>query len=265
MPTQVYWPPALEQMWDKIFPCIDCRHDSALAGRLAWDQYVPLKTIGILPPGALSATYLVLAAEPAGALGMKDRERAIARQRPPNGVRNFNGTRGDLALQFALERWLLKDKNESYYVTDLAKCTVPTGSVATATGPSRYARCGQWFEQELTILQPRAVIAVGKSALAGARRQRRETWPPIFDISHWGAAGVSHWKKSLSRGWETGLPDLPELGRFARKRWPLSLHKRDIEAAIGRFPPSYRWLLAVYRRELGEIREALDAGATAGR
>lgn len=120
---EVCWPSDLHELWERIFPCERCKAAPDLSGRIDWRQYVPLKTIGILPPGHCGATYLVLCAEPSGAGRIKDRESSIARQHSPNGVRNFNGTRGDLALQFALERWLInRERGESYYVTDLAKC-----------------------------------------------------------------------------------------------------------------------------------------------
>lgn len=256
VPQQVYWPPELHELWERIFPCIDCRSDPELTGKIPWDQYVPLKTIGILPPGRPSATYLVLAAEPAGAGNVKDRESSIERQRGPNGVRNFNGTRSDLALQFALERWLIdQEKDESYYITDLAKCRVPTGHVAGATAERRYANCARWLELEFRILRPRAIIAVGRSAFRGAVRQRRPDWPAVFEIGHYGAAGVRWWKEYLDDGWEARVPETTDLDRFAQERRPLSLHQKEIR----RFTESYRWLLVMYRTQLGAIRDALDA------
>lgn len=244
-------------MWERVFPCVDCRSDPALA-KIPWNQYVPLKTIGILPPGRRSATYLVLGSEPSGAPKIRDRDASVARQRLPNGNRNFNGTRGDLALQFALERWLVDTSaGESYYITDLGKCRVPTGGLAKRTGEHRYTHCVRWLEEELAILRPRAIIAVGRDAFGGTLQQHRAHWPAVFEISHYGAAGVRYWKDYLSDGWEEGLPETEELDRFALGRWPLSLHKREAADEIGAYPPSYRWLLAAYRFELTTVRRLI--------
>jgi len=253
---QVYWPPELHDLWEGVLPCRDCWNDPKLDGRIQWTQYVPCKTIGILPPGRRSATYLILAAEPSGSQRVKDREREIAKQRPVNGVRNFNGTNEDLALQFALERWLIdRRRNESYYITDLAKCKVPTGDPAAATAERRYANCARWLEQELRLLRPRAIIAVGRRAFDGALEQRGPQWPDILEVSHYGKAGVGHWKRYLDDGWDTLVPVLSELEEFISERRRLS----DNRPTRSRTNETHRWLLAMYRTQLGAIRRLLEA------
>lgn len=258
--ASVFWPDRLHELWEQILPCVDCRRDPELERKINWDQYVPLKTVGLLPPGARGATFMLVAAEPSGAPNVKDREQSIARQRLTPGVRNFAGTRADLALHFAIEQWLIdRKKGESYYLTDLAKCRVPTGSVAIRTAERRYANCVKWLEHEIAILKPRAVIAVGRPAFSGLVDQRRPHWPAVFEISHYGKAGVAHWKKyEQLPGWDKGLPELKELESFGRDFWHLALHKRTFDEEIGHYPPMYRWLLAAYRYEMTAIRRLLE-------
>jgi len=250
----VYWPSELQALWERIYRCDRCRRDPALGdSEIEWDRYVPLKTIGILPPGRRDVTYLLVAAEPSGDW-VKTRRVELARQRRKPGSRNFNGSTEDLVLQFAVEHWLLKTSAEAYYITDLAKCTIPVAK-AGPTRRDRYANCASFLEVEVELLRPRAMIAVGRPAFAALLRQRRRGWPPIFEISHYGKAGQGHWARYLSRGWEVKVPTLRVLASWMRERYELSLHGDPLR------PPNamHLRLLGTYRRQLKDIRALLDA------
>lgn len=253
--TQEDWSPELERLWERIYQCRQCLRDPGLKeSGIEWPRYVPLKTIGILPPGCRSVAYVLVAAEPSGDW-VKSRRRTLERQRLTPGLRNFNNSTEDLTLQFAVERWLLgKRRDEGYYITDLAKCTLPVDKAA-GTARRRYANCSPFLQAEIEFLRPRAIIAVGRPAFAGVLRQRRKGWPPVFEISHYGKAGQGHWSRYLKRGWEAKVPRLKPLQRWMHQRRSLSLNDKPL-ALPGAM---HLRLLGTYRRQLKDIRALMDA------
>jgi len=101
--------------------CRACLRDETLGHTLNPDTYVAFPTVGVLPNGASRVAYIVVGSEPAGDW-VKTRRHASERIR--RGLRNLADGPENICLQFALERWLLAP-GEGYYLTDLAKCTVP--------------------------------------------------------------------------------------------------------------------------------------------
>lgn len=233
------------RLWQEIQGCRRCLTAASIGPRLREEPvFIPVPSPR--PPRA-PVTYLLVAAEPSAswATSQVDAESKIAA-----GFRNFMGSRGDFALQYAVERWLLRP-SEAYFITDLAKCAMSVAA-AKVVGTKCYELCAPFLERELALLQPRAAIGIGRKA--GSWLTARGLAVPVFQVVHYSPLGQKHWPKIES---SAGLPKLDDLQAF--------IDQRRIEVPIGRPRPIAQQrdlrLLGVYRQQLTEIRQSVQGDA----
>lgn len=237
----------LDAVWSDAQACRKCLHDAALANSLDPDTYLAFPTVGVLPPGARNIAYVVVGSEPS-ADWVKTRAHAL--ERIGRGLRNLADGPENICLQYALERWLITG-DEGYYLTDLAKCTVPV-RVAAATRERRYSLCEPFLAREVELTAPRAIVTIGLDAYRYLRDHRRSTWPPIISLLHFAKTAVAYRRQLLSTDWQSSAPSLGELEAFARKR-QLPLHAgraTGLRAAHLDLVGAYRTQLDVVRRLL---------------
>jgi hypothetical protein len=155
-------------------------------------------------------------------------------------------SRGDFVLQYSVERWLL-GSGEGYLITDLAKCAMSLAA-AKEIGTRCYELCEPFLERELALLQPRAVIAIGKKAERWLKS--RALSPLVFQIAHYSVLGQAHWPRV---GQSADLPRLEEFQAFIDRRREETATRSPRPIAKG---VDLR-LLGVYRQQLVEIRREL--------
>jgi hypothetical protein len=200
-------------------------------------DFVPLPGPGVLPPGAKRVRYVLVAQEPSARTAFETRR--SAKRWIAQGARNFWGQPNDLALQWAVERWLVRGSSDGYVLTDLAKCRVRT-DLARGTCDTRYANCAPWLEREIEVTHPAAIIAVGRTVERHLRRVRRREWPPIYGIGHHSrrrrvaaSRKALKWipsKRTLQRWFDERLGALPYTTRSG-KPYKASESTRSILAA----------------------------------
>jgi hypothetical protein len=242
---------SFEELWDRVMRCDRCLRDPALA-TLQRDSFAPHRPMLPMPPNARSIPYLFVAME-SSLDWAGTRANALALQR--NGWRCFNNSPEDLTLQYAADRWLLR-KGQGYAITDLGKCALPV-RVANQTHRGRYANCAPWLLEEILVLSPRLLIAVGTKAFDELKRQRVEGWPGVAGVLHWSRQNTMNIHHFIQDGWDRGLPSEGLLGRWRRKAFDeRSWHPEgDSHQRMAEYVTPYQMqLLSVYRSQFLAIR-----------
>ena len=236
----------VDKIWDAAAGCRRCLND-AIAKHLDPQTYLAFPTVGVLPADAQRVAYVVVGSEPSAAWV---KSRAHALERIGLGLRNLADGPEHLCLQYALERWLLA-RGEGYYLTDLAKCTVPV-RVAARTRKRRYALCERFFADEVDAFSPRAILTIGLDSYRYLRDRRRSNWPPIISLLHFAQSAIAHRAKLKPVGWDTDAPTLADLEAFGRTR-QLRIHAgRPL-----RLRQSHIDLVGAYRAQLSVIARLL--------
>lgn len=101
--------------------------------------------------------------------------------------------RGPILLQFAAQEFLCQP-GETYLITDLGKCSMPTDNATKLTSKTRTARfrnCAEFLQQEIEIIRPKRIFIVGASVQAAYKRL--DIYPRYRAISstlfHYSGAG----------------------------------------------------------------------------
>jgi len=152
-------------------------------------------------------------------------------------------------LQYAVERWLLR-RGEGYVITDLAKCAMSLAA-AKVVGTKCYDLCQPFLERELALLQPRAVIGIGRKA--GGWLKARALSPLVFQIAHYSVLGQAHWPKVEQ---SAELPRLDDFQAFIDQR-RMEIPMRSPRPIANEIDLR---LLGVYRQQLAEIRRSVQGG-----
>jgi hypothetical protein len=191
--------------------------------------------------------YLFVGLEP-GTSWAPTREEALRQLKA--GARCFTFQPGDFVLRYAAERWLI-GHDEAFAITNLGKCCVGRRA-AVITRNERFANCAPYFEQELSVFNLRALIAVGKEAKAELDRWSRRGWPSVCEIMHHSPAGTPNWPRALTKKEIDELPSVRELQSFIDDRAKENFQSRRVTAR-----DVHLRLLALYRKQLSEIRAFL--------
>lgn len=249
----------LDRLWDRISDCRLCLDDATpLEGPLGCGRrrtvgqvlrrervFVPLPSFPVQPPNSRTA-WLIVGQEPStSATSQREALRAIRAE----GHRNFGGRddRWTSALRFALRRWLCR-KGEGFLLTDIAKCAMAARTaVVEQTRDERFSNCAPWLEQEIEVLRPRGLIALGNAAFRALRTVRRPGWPPVFRINHHARRGTPR----LSSGDRPG-----QLPSSIQRAFERSESIRRSKGYVST-PGQRRWL-AVFRKEFKSIRRAVE-------
>ena len=241
-PNQAY-----QRLWQEIQGCRRCLTAPSIGPLLRKEPvFIPVPVPRPRPPKA-PVTYLLVAAEPSAswATSQADAESKIAA-----GSRNFTQSRhaGVFVLQYAVEHWLLR-QGEGYAITDLAKCAMSTAA-ATVVRTKCYELCAPFLERELALLQPRAVIGIGKKV--GGWLKERALSPVVFQIAHYSRVAQAHWPKIDP---SAALPRLDDFQAFIdQRRMEIPMRSpRPVATGID------LRLLGVYRQQLSEIRRNVRA------
>jgi len=242
----------LQQLWLDASRCRRCTTDPRLGQVLTSDTYVAFPTVGVLPRTARSVAYIVVAAEPNSAWV---RNRKHAEERIRLGLRNLADGPENVSLQYAIEEFLLRP-GEGYYLTDMAKCTVPI-NVAGRTRRTRYELCLTFFRRELDLLKPRAILTVGLDAYRFLKTVRLPEWPPVMSLLHFAGTAARARTALLDPNWRKQAPELATLEAFALSR-RLALHA---EKPTG-IRPHHLKLVAAYHAQLDTIRQILAGEKT---
>lgn len=242
-----------DRHWQRIGRCTRCLDDPVIGPYLSAEPlFIPMPTAGALPDARKPVRYLVVAQEPSGSWA---RDNEQARKRMAAGLLCFMRSAGDFALQYALERWLIDPAQESYLLTDLAKCALRV-KAADATRLRRYRNCAPFLRDEVAMYALRAIIAVGSVAYASLLAQSEDGWPPIFPILHYASRPVT-WRRILGKRRGLGAGTLRRLQELVDERTLAGFRPRRVGAGHGD-------LLAIYREQLAQIRRALGRNARDG-
>lgn len=209
--------------------------------------------MAIVPAGADRVRYLFVAMESSldWAGGIAKQARALQRR----GWRCFNNSPEDLTFHFAAQRWLLR-RDEGYAITDLGKCALPV-AVAKRTYSERYENCLPWLHEELRLLNPSVLVAVGRPAFDHLVALRSEGWPPILGVIHWSVQNTMNVHRLPFARSRLGLPSAQRLANwrlraYEGRSWhPEGYRGRAQAERVTRF---HLQLLAIYRRQFAAVR-----------
>lgn len=105
------------------------------------------------------------------------------------------------------------------------------------------------------MFKPRAIVAVGSTAYESLLAQSKDDWPTVFPILHY-ASRPAIWRQMLAGRPGLGALTMRGLQRMIDDRTPTPFTPR-------RAPAIYGELLAVYRKQMGDIRRAIQSSRTA--
>jgi hypothetical protein len=209
----------------------------------------------------LPVRYLLVAMEPSA----RWVTRYVRNGKSLDDARNFGGAKpdGDSVLQFAAREWLCADK-ETFLLTDIAKCAVlnTKDHPAARTASWRWNNCAPIIRQEAALFHLKAVVAVGSGVRDALRGRDWVERQPLFRVLHFSNVAASHRATILGAEADRAL-DADVVNRyraFVRER-RISLGHREEKDGEMRISSGTRLLLAVYRKQLGDIKAAMTSGA----
>jgi hypothetical protein len=173
-------------------------------------------------------------------------------------ARNYGGTTAtksiDSALQFAAREWLC-DPNETFLLTDMAKCAVRDPQREPRKRMQyRWTNCAPFLRDEANLFDLRAVIGVGGDARAALSKRDWGPHHPPFKVTHW-AARVDDKQALLTSDEERQVAGqtVEKYKAFMDER-RVMIGKEPKQQNIG---VSAITTLAVYRKQFACIRRAL--------
>lgn len=245
---------SLARVWDDAWACRRCVQAPSLSSEgLDENTYLAFRTIGMLPPGSTGADYVLVGSEPTPIF----KSRAEAAARMAQGLRNHGDGRRAGCIQYSVERWLLRP-GQGYYITDMAKCTVPV-ETARKTREPRYSLCASYLMREIDIVQPRAIVTIGLDAFRYLRDHRKPGWPAIFSVLHYSKVAQSHTERLLGADWRAEVPTESEFDAFVESRRIQSVRSKPHRPAT----VAHIKLLNTYRLQFGAIRSIIETGSYA--
>jgi hypothetical protein len=238
-------------------PCTTCtqgdsEHVAALKTQGA--SFYPMHNFG--PDRAsVPVRYLLVAEEPSeGGFDAKLQQGMHAEE-----ARNYGGTTAtksiDSALQFAAREWLC-DPNETFLLTDMAKCAVRDPQDEPKQRMKyRWKNCAPFLREEANLFDLRAVIGVGGDARAALRKRDWGPIHPAFRVTHWAAHAED--KQSLLASDEER-----HIAEQTVEKYRAFMDERRV--MLGREPKPQKigvnaiTTLAVYRKQFACIKLALS-------
>jgi hypothetical protein len=240
-------------------PCTTCTQGEsreAAALRSLGPSFFPMRLFGA-DRAARPVRYLLVAMEPSAGWV----KRYLKQGKSLADAVNFGGAKpgGDSVLQFAAREWLCSE-NETFLLTDIAKCAVINSKKlpAARTARWRWDNCGRILEQEAQLFQLKAVVAVGAAVREGLRDRKWVDRLPVYRVLHFSNVAASHRDRILTSNEERAVDD-PTVSRycaFVRER-QVALRARGVSDERIRVSASTRLLLAVYRKQFADIRRAM--------
>lgn len=251
-----------------VGPCVTCKSGSstdAVAIRGQGESFRPMRNFG--PDRDLPVRYLLVGMEPSEGWSQRPKRQ----DRDPDESRNFGGLSHDGILQFAAREWLCRS-DETFLATDMAKC--PTrASIAGATQGYRWTNCAEHLEREAALFKLRAVVTVGTGVYAKLKRRPWAAGLPLFNVLHYSPLAASHRSGLLVSEEDRNLGNLP-VDRFTdfldERRAALRAIKAQYRGVAGDdsvttgdgprrgVSRGTKMLLAVYRKQFGAIRRAVE-------
>lgn len=158
----------LRKLYSEISSCRKCCSDEEIGPIISGlDKFL------FLPPRLEKGVrkYIFITMEPTDSWcdSRKDGEKLIS-----EGMANFyysdrlQSRRGPIILQFVAQKFLCNN-GETYLITDLGKCSMPTDNkkekifTTSITREKRFYNCGHWIKNELDIVNPELIYFVGGS------------------------------------------------------------------------------------------------------
>ena len=242
-------------------PCVTCAQgDSkeAVAVQSLGPSFFPMRPFGP-DRDDRPVRYLLVAMEPSAGWvkGYLREGKDLAK------ARNFGGQdpRGDAAVQFAAREWLC-EPDETFLLTDIAKCAVLNTNEhpASRTASWRYRNCAPILESEAGLFQLKAVIAVGSPVHDALREREWVGRQPLFRVLHFSNVASSHRARLLTTDAERDVDEatVDRYRAFIRGRQAALRQHGPADATVN-VSRSAQDLLAVYRKQLGAIKQASAA------